>query len=230
MKVRPRGSFVILAALLFFPLCAFGQQDYASRFDFFSGFTYFESPQINLAERGYHLQFGVNMRRWYAVGFDYSNVNGTLNLIPSYLPNALQQQLAPLLGLLGPNYHPAVPTSTTTQTFALGPTLVIRHFKRVGILLHPSLGAVREFAIPHANDPITQVAVGLFFTGSTKLDWQGFYGVGGGLDIVVTKHFGLRLQSDAVYDHLINDILGNGHWTIRASIGPSFHFGRNISR
>ncbi len=227
MLVKACRSFVILASVLF-PLAAFGQQDYASRYDVFSGFTYFESAKINLAERGYHLQFGLNMKRWYAVGFDYSNVNGTLNLIPPYLPTALQQQLQPLLGLLGPDYHPAVPTSTNTQTFALGPTLVIRHFKHFGILAHPSLGAVREVATPHASDPITAVAVSLFFTGKQKLDWQGFYGIGGGFDIGVTRHVGLRLQADAVYDHLINDILGQGHWTVRASIGPSFHFGRNV--
>ncbi len=217
-------------AFLAVPFCAFSQEGYIGRYDAFGGFTYFESPKINLAERGYHVQFGVNLKSWYAVGFDYSNVNGTLNLIPRYLPAALQQQLAPLLSLLGPDYHPAVPTSTNTQTFALGPTLVIRHFKHLGILAHPSLGAVRELAVPHASDPLTAVAVSLFFTGKQKLDWQGFYGVGGGFDIGVTRHVGLRIQADAVYDHLINDVLGQGHWTIRASIGPSLHFGRNIAR
>jgi hypothetical protein len=62
------------------------------------------------------------------------------------------------------------------------------------------------------------------------MDWQGFYGIGGGLDIGVTRHLGVRMQTDVVWDHLFDDILRNGRWTIRASIGPSFHFGKNIAR
>ena len=220
----------LFLAACFWPLSAFAQDNYASRFDAFAAFSYFESPKINLAERGYHIQFGYNVKTWYALGFDYSNVNGTLNLIPSYLPQNLQNEIAPLLSFLTPGYVPAVPTSTHTQTFALGPTLVIRHFKRFGILLHPSLGAVRELATPYPNDEITTYAVSLFFTGKHKLDWQGFYGVGGGIDLKATKHFGLRMHADLVYDHLFNDLLGQGRWTVRASIGPSFHFGKNIAR
>jgi hypothetical protein len=31
-----------------------------------------------------------------------------------------------------------------------------------------------------------------------------------------------------VYDHLFNDVLKDGRWTVRFSIGPCFNFGRNI--
>ncbi len=230
MRARfPRSLLLVLLACLA-PLCASAQQDYVGRFDFFSGFSYFESPAINLAERGYHLQAGYNVKSWYAMGFDYSNVNGTLDLLPSYLPNALQLELNPLLSLQGPDYHPAVPTHTFTQTFALGPTLVIRHFHHFAILLHPSLGAVRELATPHPNDALTTIAVPLLIPGPNKLDWQGFYGVGGAIDVGVTRHIGIRMSTDVVWDHLFSDLLANGRWTIRASIGPSFHFGRNIAK
>ncbi len=62
-----------------------------------------------------------------------------------------------------------------------------------------------------------------------KRDWTGFYGVGGGGDIVLTKHIGLRAQLDAVHDHPFNDILANGRWTYRFAVGPSFHLGRNVA-
>ena len=239
--------FLCGAGLL--PLCAFGQDstpnaptpplkdpDYASRFDAFAGFTYLESPQINLAERGYHIQVGYNLRKWLAAGFDYSNANGTLNLIPAYLPTPLKNEaessLAILVnnGYLPRNYVVSVPTSTFTQTFAAGPVLVIRRIPHIAILLHPSLGALRELATPHPSAGLIQAIVSVFFPGTQQLDWVPFYGFGGGIDFGVTKHVGIRMHTDVVYDHVLSDFLGNGHWPVRASIGPSFHFGKNIDR
>lgn len=226
--------FLFGAGLL--PLCAFGQDNYVPRYDAFVGFVYFESPLINLAERGYHMQFGYNLKPWLAAGFDYSNANGTLNLIPNYLPGPLKDEANSTLTLLINNgylpktYKAAVPIDTLSQTFALGPAIIIRHFHKVAIIVHPSFGALRELATPHAQDAITQVIVNEFLPGKNKLDWTGFYGIGGGLDFSLTRHIGLRMHTDLVWDHVINDILGSGHWTIRASIGPSFHLGKNISR
>jgi hypothetical protein len=48
------------------------------------------------------------------------------------------------------------------------------------------------------------------------------------VDFILTRHFAIRLQSDVVYDHLFNDILKDGRWTIRFSVGPAFFFGPNI--
>jgi hypothetical protein len=62
-----------------------------------------------------------------------------------------------------------------------------------------------------------------------KTDWQGFYGFGGGFDILFNKHIGWRFQSDLVYDHLFNDLLKDGRFTVRFSVGPCFNFGKNIA-
>ena len=237
MKSRLLRQLLFVGGFGLLPLCAFGQDNYASRYDAFIGFTYLESPLINLAERGYHTQFAYNLRPWLAMGFDYSNANGTLNLIPNYLPTALKQEANSTLsllinnGYLPKNYVAAVPTHTLTQTFAAGPSLVIRRIPHVGILLHPSLGALRELATPHPADEITQVIVSEFLTGGPRqLDWTGFYGMGGGLDFALTKHVGLRMHTDVVWDHVLSNFLGSGHWTVRASIGPSFHFGKNLNQ
>ena len=230
-----RPLFILLASS-FLPVSAFAQQDYVGRFDAYAGFAYFESPAINLPERGYHLQFGYNMKTWLATGFDYSHANGDFPLIANYLPTTLATEVNTLFGdlesagLLPPNYNASVYTTVQTQTFAAGPTVIIRHFKHFGILLHPSLGAVREVATPHPSDPIQQTLVAQLIPGKNTMDWQGFYGVGGGLDFGITRHFGIRMQTDVVWDHLFDDILRNGRWTVRASIGPSFHFGKNIAR
>jgi hypothetical protein len=37
------------------------------------------------------------------------------------------------------------------------------------------------------------------------------------------------MQSDLVYWHLFNDLLQNGDWTVRFSVGPTFRFGKNIA-
>jgi hypothetical protein len=157
-------------------------------------------------------------------------------LTPNLLPTALQQQLSGELGqmiaahLIPASYALAVSTHSTTQTFAVGPQLAYRHFSHLTLFVRPSLGAIHEVAVPHPADAIaTAVAAQLAPTGK-KTDWTGFYGFGGGFDILFSKHVGLRTQADLVYDHLFNDLLADGRWTVRFSIGPCFNFGRNIAK
>ena len=61
-----------------------------------------------------------------------------------------------------------------------------------------------------------------------KTDWTYFYGFGGGIDFNVTHHFGLKVHVDFVRDHLFSDLLNARH-SVRFSIGPAFHFGKNIA-
>jgi hypothetical protein len=44
----------------------------------------------------------------------------------------------------------------------------------------------------------------------------------------MSKHLAWRVQADLVYDHLFNDLLRDGRFTTRFSVGPAFNFGRNI--
>jgi len=213
---------------------AFCQQQNVTRYDAFLGYTYFSSPSIALVEKGVHLQLGVRPRTWYSVGFDYSRAGSDLVLTPSLLPPALQEglsgQLTQLaaLGRLPAGYVLKIPAHSVTQTMTVGPQLAYRHFKAVTLFVRPSFGAMREVATPHTQDPIaTAIALQLAPSGK-KLDWAGFYGFGGGADLLVSKHIAFRMQADLVYDHLFSDILQNGRRTLRLSIGPCFNFGKNI--
>jgi hypothetical protein len=38
------------------------------------------------------------------------------------------------------------------------------------------------------------------------------------------------MHTDVVRDHVLSNFLGTPHWTVRASIGPSIHFGKNIDK
>jgi hypothetical protein len=213
---------------------AMGQQTYVTRYDVFVGAAYLNSPAISLPEHGVQFQIGFRPKTWYSVGFDYSNVKGDLTLTPDLLPDALQQRLGAQLaqlaaaGQLPAGYHLVVPANSSTQSFSFGPQLAFRHFKSVTLFVRPSMGAIREVAVPQPGDAIAKAIATQLVPSGRKRDWTGFYGAGGGFDINFSKHFAFRVQGDLVWDHLFNDVLKNGRKTFRLGIGPCFNFGRNI--
>lgn len=238
-KLSSRFPRAVTAALgLFFLIApnASAQQDYVPHYDLYGGFAYFESPHVDLAERGFHTQIGMNPKTWYGLGFDYSIATGRLPLTPNLLPVSLQQQLGAELqqlaaaGLIPPGFQLAIPVNSKTQTFAAGPQFNYRHFPRVTLFIRPSVGAIHENAVPRPQDPIGSLVVAQLAPSGKKQDWAGFYGFGGGLDLNASKHLVLRLQADFVHDHLFNDLLKDGRNTVRVSVGPAFHFGRNIAQ
>jgi hypothetical protein len=208
------------------------QQTYVSRYDVYAGFADIDSPMLGLNEHGFHLQAGMNMRTWLSVGADYSEGTGSQVLTPDLMSAAQQATISAeetAFGLVG--YHLAVPATAATQTFAFGPQLVNRHYSKLTLFVRPSLGALRERAVPYKNpaDPFESGVVASLAPAGFKLDWTGFYGFGGGAEVAVSKHIGIRGQFDAVYNHPFNDIIADGRWTYRFSVGPSFHFGRNVA-
>lgn len=227
---------LLLLVLLGMGAPARGEQDYVSRYDLFAGYTFLDSPHVNLFENGSHFQVGVRPKTWYSLGIDYSISSGSLSLTPNLLTPAVQQQLGGLLqqlalaGQLPAGYVLAVPTNSTTQTFAGGPQLSYRHFSKVTLFVRPSFGAIHEVATPRPGDAVAAVVVGALAPSGHKTDWTAFYGFGGGVDFLFWKHVGLRVQADLVYDHLFSDLLQDGRLTTRFSVGPCFNFGRNVRK
>jgi hypothetical protein len=228
-------SFAFLM-FVFTPARGLGQQDYVGRFDLYNGFTWFDSPSAKLQERGYHLQAGVNPTTWLAVGFDFSTISGNLNLTPSLLKSSLQSQIAAqlaglkALGAIPAGYQLAVSTHSETQTYAFGPQLEFRHFKRATLFVRPAIGAIYESATPHPADPVAAALVGQLAPSGKKTDWQPFFGVGGGVDLNFMRYASVRMQVDVVHNDLFTDILKSSRNTVRLSIGPALHFGHNIAR
>ena len=225
---------VVPVALLLAASPVAAQQTYVSQFDAFGGYAFLDSPRISLFENGFQAQFGYRPKTWYSLGFDFSRSTGDLVLTPDLLPTALQQQITGAINqyvaakILPPGYALAVPAHSTTLTFAVGPQLAYRHFEHLTLFLRPSLGAIHEEAVPHPGDAFaTSIAKELAPSGK-KTDWTGFYGFGGGFDILISKHFAMRTQADLVWDHLFNDVLAQGRWTVRFSVGPCLNFGKNI--
>jgi hypothetical protein len=234
MKWTP---LLMFAAVWFFMTSpAFGQQEYVSRYDAFAGYTFLDSPHVGLFENGFQFQAGFRPKTWYSLGFDYSISSGDLTLTPNLLTNALQQQLAVQLqqlaaaGLLPTGFTLSVPAHSKTQTFAAGPQLAYRHLSKITLFVRPSVGAIREVATPHPTNAIAAAIAKQLVPSGQKTDWTAFYGFGGGADVLFSRHVGLRVQADLVYDHLFSDLLKDGRFTTRFSIGPCFNFGKNIRK
>jgi len=121
-----------------------------------------------------------------------------------------------------------VPFDATTETFAAGPQIMIRHWTAVTLFVRPSIGAIRESVELHPTDPIAQGIAAQLAPSGSKNDWTGFYGFGGGAEFNFGPHFSLRAQADFVHNHLFSDILRESRNTVRLSIGPAVHFGKNI--
>jgi len=233
MRTAWRFGIGALSALLLAPI-AFGQQDYIGYYDVYTGYMYLHSPLIDLGESGFHTQIGINPTKWYSLGFDFSEGTGNTTLVPSMLKSSLQQeiagQLAPLktAGWLPANYEPAVLAASKSQTYATGPEINYRHFRSVTLFIHPDLGAIHEAVVATANDTIGKALVTQLAPSGTKADWTYFYGIGGGIDFNFTRHVGLRVHADFVRDHLFSDLL-NSRNSVRLSIGPTFHMGKNMA-
>jgi len=235
MKTPHKLAICVLSSLLLSSI-AFGQQDYIGRYDVYTGYMYLKSSLIDLGESGFHTQIGMNPAKWYSLGFDFSAGTGDTTLTTSMLKSSVQQQIAAQLaplkaaGYLPANYEPVVPMHSRSQTYATGPQINYRHFRAVTLFVHPDLGAIHEAAVPHPNpaDPIAKALVANLAPSGTMTDWVYFYGVGGGIDFNVVHHFGLRVTVDFVRDHLFSDLL-NARNTVRFSVGPAFHFGKNVA-
>lgn len=229
-------GFLVFLVMGMTPVRGFAQQDYVGLFDLYNGFTWFDSPSAKLQERGYHLQAGVNLRRWLAFGFDYSTVNGNLTLKPDLLKPALQNQIETQLagliaaGVLPAGYQLAVTTGSNTQTFAMGPQVMFRHFRRATLFVRPAIGAIYESATPHPADPVATAILQQLAPSGKKTDWEPFYGVGGGIELNVGRYASVRMQVDFVHNDLFSDILKDSRNTVRLSIGPALHWGRNMAR
>ena len=226
---------MLALAVTGFVLPLHAQQSYVSRYDLYSGFTAFSTPHLNLTERGYNFQAGINWRSWLATGFDFTYVSGHSSLTPSMLKPSLAAQIDGEIAALEaaqqlpPGYMLYVPTDSTTQTFAAGPQFSYRRWNAITLFVRPSFGAVHQTSTPHPNpaDPFAVAVTQMLAPSGKKVDWTGFYGFGGGIDWNLSPHFALRTQMDLVRWDLFNDLL-DANWTVQYSVGPTLRFGGNI--
>ncbi|MGA2371746.1 MAG: hypothetical protein ACLPPV_07810 [Candidatus Korobacteraceae bacterium] len=237
MRPKTLSAVVIVFVLLTAPTC-FSQQTEVLRYSAFGAFSYLSTPSLNLTQRGFDGDFGVNINSWLTLGGDFSYNSGHSSLYPNKLSSTAQAQLAPILPLLPPGFVVAVPYNSSTYTYEAGPQFNYRHFKKVTLFARPALGALHaSFAAKPDNctqpelecsEILTKIVTSLVGPSLGKSDTVVFYGFGGGATWEITPNFGLRIASDFVHYNYFSGLLDGGRNSVRVVVGTKFSFGKNI--
>ena len=234
-----RRSIIFLSVfLLFSALAGLAQQDYIARYSVFTAYSYLSTPSLNLTQRGFDGDIGVNLRPWLTLGADFSYQSGHSSLVPGYLSPSAQQKLAPIIPLLPPGFVLAVPYNARTWTYEAGPQFNLRKSKNFTYFARPALGALHSgfTAQPqqcqqpqlHCQAILTKVVAGLVGPSLSNSDTGVFYGFGGGMTWEATHRFGLRIAADYVRYNFFSEMLNGNRGTVRVTVGTKFNFGKNI--
>lgn len=207
------------------------QEKDVNRYTLFTGFDYMISPARNLTERGLEVDFGVTIKPWLALGGDFGAIGdaiisgaGTINGGETIYASAINQS-----GLIpgGANaIH--VGFKSTTYTFAAGPQFYLRKWEKFTLFARPGFGGIHEkadIAFPPALAPLFGF-LSLPVPNSHQTDTQVFFGLGGGVDVNISKKVGVRFAADWVNTHLFSNLLAPRQNYLRFSIGPTFRWGR----
>ena len=221
--------FLVLFLSLSVATCL-AQQEYVSRYSAYGAFSYLSTPSLNLAQRGFDGDFGVNVRSWLTFGGDFSYAGGHSTLLPNSLNAATQAKLAPYLPLFHQLGIPiAVPYNSATYTYEVGPQFNYRKMKKVTLFVRPALGALHANFVAKPNNPyIGQIVSGLLNGSTSQSDTVVFYGFGGGMTWEATPHFGIRVASDFVHYDFFSNLLDGGRNSVRITVGTKFGWGKNI--
>jgi len=225
-----RSTFITLLLFLSVSvITCFSQQTYVSRYSAYGAYSYLSTPSLNLTQRGFDGDFGINLRSWLTLGGDFSYAGGHSSLLPNMLNAATQAKLAPFLPLLPPGFILAVPYNSSTYTYEAGPQFNYRRLKKVTLFVRPALGALHANFTAKPNNPIIAEIVSGLLNGSTsKSDTVVFYGFGGGITWEITPQFGIRVASDFVHYDFFSNLLNGGRNSVRVVVGTKFSFGKNI--
>jgi len=224
-----RKIVVVVLLILMLSALGYSQQAYVGRFDGFGSYSYFASPSLNPAARGFNGQAGVNLRRWLAMGFDFSVWDGHTSIVPSMLNPTVQANLA---ATLPPSLIPSVsiPYSARIYEYAAGPQINFRKFKWATLFIHPDLGAIHVDVTANPTTPLQTMLVNNLLPGGKSSDTVVFWGVGGGIEWNVSKHLSIRTAADVVRLNMFESMLNGARNNVRFSVGPAIHFGGNVEK
>lgn len=212
---------------IFLALPAFGQEEYVNRYTVYTGFDYMISPARNLTERGFDVDFGVTIKPWFALGGDFGAIGNSI-ISGAGTINGSETVYAPKLAAVGiPPSAIHVPFRSTTYTFAVGPQFYWRKWRWITFLGRPGFGGVHESAdltLPPQLGPLF-TELGIPVPNSHQSDTTWFIGLGGGVDINLSRHVGLRLTADWINTHLFSNLLTDRQNYARFTVGPTWRWG-----
>src|SRR5664279_6508957 len=116
--MRRSTLILLLLFLCLGVMTCFSQQTFVSKYSAYGAYSYLSTPSLNLTQRGFDGDFGVNLRSWLTVGGDFSYAGGHSSLLPSMLNSATQAKLAPYVPVFQQLGIPlVVPYHSATYTY-----------------------------------------------------------------------------------------------------------------
>jgi opacity protein-like surface antigen len=218
---------------LFFCLPAFAQQDISiNRYTVYTGFDYFQNPGLSLVTRGFDTDFGVTVKPWLGLGVDFSAAGNSF-ISGGGTINGSNTIYAPTLIAAAPLGAPPpsavnVPFKANNYTFAVGGQFYWRRWRKVTFLGRPGLGGVHASADINLPPQLAGLLglLGAKVPSAHQTDTRFFFGLGGGFDINMSKHVGLRVTTDWINTHVFPDLLVHRQNFVRLTVGPTFRWGR----
>ena len=83
--MRPKALSAVMLFIVATSLTSFSQQTDIPMFSAYTAFSYLSTPSLNLTQRGFDGDFGVNIFSWLTVGGDFSYNGGHSTLYPNDL-------------------------------------------------------------------------------------------------------------------------------------------------
>lgn len=221
-------SVLFCCLAIFICLPAMAQDTEINRYTVYTGFDYLLSPARNLTERGFDVDFGVTAKPWLGLGGDFGAFGNNI-ISGAGTINGTETIYAPKVQAIGiPPSSILVPFRSTTYTFAVGPQIYVRKWRRVTLLGRPGLGGIHESAnltLPPQVVPLfTALQIPIPSAHQTNTTW--FFGLGGGFDLNVSRLVGIRFTADWVNTHLFSNLLTDRQNYARFTIGPTWRWGR----
>jgi hypothetical protein len=244
-----RRALVCFVLLLIFvaPMLAQQRDEDITKFNIFTGYSHLRISPLDLGSNGFNTSVGVNVKRWMGIGSDFSVFSGS-TVVP--LDSTV---LATNLSAAGVAIPLPVKANVKNYTFSFGPQIEIRHWRGFTPFIRPvfiggmhasadiDASQVGPFLLANANALLTsgvkptdllaiqQFAAGLPAAKFSDSDTKVYYGVGGGLDVVLHRNVGMRVAVDFVHTKLFDNLL-KGQNNLRISVGPTWRFGEFHSK
>lgn len=167
-----------------------------------SSFSYLNSANDSINQRGFEISSGYNWLKWLTLGGDFCHYSGN-GTQPGPIPS------------LPPNVN--IPFNANTYTVAVGTKFLLRKSKWVVPFVRPGLGLVHESLVTQqpAGFPIPLPSV-------AEAEYRMFYGIGGGFEIFhVVPHASIIVLSDYLHSRMF----GQDFNSYRISTGLSWLIG-----
>ncbi len=220
---------LLFALIILFCLPVLAQQTDINRYALFTGFDYMISPARNLTERGVEADVGIIVKPWLGLGADFGALGDDIFSGAGTISGG-ETIFAPAIANSGLGIQPnqvKVAFKSMTYTFAAGPQFYLRKFKKVTFFVRPGLGMIHEKAginfPPQAVGLLTML--GAKVPAVSQTDTTVFFGLGGGVDINLSRPVGIRIAADWVNTHLFDNLLTQRQNYVRFSFGPTFRWG-----